>query len=135
MDDMSGHRLICQNPGTAAQVSAGAMLVQNLLAREMRSTLTVNNYFGVLQAVLSASRHRGAARLPDRGFSRPGARAARCGKRRGAGVPGLSRGIAAFARIAAFRDFVLEEIMAYRRSREAHRTPGQRLERHNFATT
>ncbi|MFN0113705.1 MAG: LysR family transcriptional regulator, partial [Paracoccaceae bacterium] len=52
LPDIAGHRLICQNPLTP-QVAAGAMLVQSLLAYDITSTLTVNNYFGVLQGVLS----------------------------------------------------------------------------------
>ena len=35
------------------QVAAGATLVQELLEYEVASLLTVNNYFGVLQAVLN----------------------------------------------------------------------------------
>ncbi len=60
-DDLKNHRLICQNT-TSAQVSAGAQLVQNLQARGVKSMLTVNNYYGVLQAV----RHNlGVGVLPD----------------------------------------------------------------------
>ncbi|GAA0293259.1 LysR family transcriptional regulator [Rhodovulum strictum] len=61
LDDLATHRLICQNTSTA-QVSAGARLVQELLAHPIRSTLTVNNYFGVLQAVLNGL---GIGVLPD----------------------------------------------------------------------
>jgi DNA-binding transcriptional LysR family regulator len=120
MDDMSSHRLICQNPG-AAQVSAGAILVQNLMAREMRSTLTVNNYFGVLQAVLS---HLGIGVLPDY-LTEDFPDLVRV-------LPDVESGeVPVFLaypeelrhsrRIAVFRDFVLEEIMAYRRSRLTER--------------
>nr|MDA3888687.1 LysR family transcriptional regulator [Allgaiera sp.] len=51
LEDLSQHRLICQNT-QASQVAAGAALVQSLLAYDVPSTLTVNNYFGVLQGVL-----------------------------------------------------------------------------------
>ncbi|OIQ75838.1 HTH-type transcriptional regulator CynR [mine drainage metagenome] len=61
LEDLSAHRLICQNT-TTPQVAAGATLVQNLLAYDVRSTLTVNNYFGVLQAVLA---NLGIGVLPD----------------------------------------------------------------------
>ncbi len=61
MEDISNHRLICQNPN-APQVSAGAVLVHNLLACEVSSTLTVNNYFGALQAVIA---NVGVGVLPD----------------------------------------------------------------------
>jgi DNA-binding transcriptional LysR family regulator len=40
----------------------GRALVQELLAHDISSTLTVNNYFGVLQAVLA---HLGIGVLPD----------------------------------------------------------------------
>src|SRR6056297_119334 len=46
LQDLSGHRLICQSPGTH-QVSAGATMVQELLTYDVPSMLTVNNYFGV----------------------------------------------------------------------------------------
>jgi DNA-binding transcriptional LysR family regulator len=61
LEDLSTHRLICQNT-TTPQVAAGATLVQNLLAYDIPSTLTVNNYFGVLQAVLA---NLGIGVLPD----------------------------------------------------------------------
>ncbi|WP_099824150.1 LysR family transcriptional regulator [Oceaniglobus indicus] len=61
MSDMSSHRLICQN-AMSPQVSAGAILIQELLSYELPSLLTINNYFGVLQAVLS---NLGIGVLPD----------------------------------------------------------------------
>ncbi|MGB8812109.1 MAG: LysR family transcriptional regulator [Paracoccaceae bacterium] len=61
MDDFTQHRLICQHAGTA-QVSAGALLVAELMSHDIPSTLTVNNYFGVLQGVLN---HLGIGVLPD----------------------------------------------------------------------
>lgn len=61
MDDLSAHRLICQNPNSA-QVSAGAQLISELTEHSIHSTLYVNNYFGVLQAVLH---DLGVGVLPD----------------------------------------------------------------------
>ncbi|WP_212524620.1 LysR family transcriptional regulator [Actibacterium sp. MT2.3-13A] len=61
LEDLSRHRLICQNT-SSAQVSAGAKLVQELMTHDIPSTLTVNNYFGVLQAVLH---DLGIGVLPD----------------------------------------------------------------------
>ena len=58
---MSKHRLICQNP-RSAQVQAGLSLVQNLMTQDIPSMLTVNNYFGVLQAVIH---DLGIGILPD----------------------------------------------------------------------
>ncbi len=61
MGDIAQHRLICQSP-TSFQVAAGATLVQELLEYDVSSLLTVNNYFGVLQAVLN---NLGIGVLPD----------------------------------------------------------------------
>ncbi|MGC9417736.1 MAG: LysR family transcriptional regulator [Rhodovulum sp.] len=61
MDDLADHRMICQNT-SSTQVSAGARLVRELMTHPIRSTLTVNNYFGVLQAVLNGL---GIGVLPD----------------------------------------------------------------------
>ena len=59
--DMADHRLICQNPGSD-QVSAGAVMIQSLLTNNIQSRLNVNNYYGVLQAVLH---DLGIGSLPD----------------------------------------------------------------------
>jgi DNA-binding transcriptional LysR family regulator len=118
IEDIAQHRLICQNP-RAAQVSAGMTLVQQLLTHDIRSTLTVNNYFGVLQSVLSGL---GIGVLPDYIIEDfPSVRRV---------IPDLESGevpvFLAFPeelrqskRIAAFRDFVQEEIFAHRQTRKA----------------
>ncbi|MBV7392886.1 LysR family transcriptional regulator [Mameliella sediminis] len=114
LEDMSGHRLICQNPNSA-QVSAGKALVQQLLAYEMPATLTVNNYFGVLQAVIS---NLGIGVLPDyiiEDFPKvkrvlPDVESVE--------VPvflAYPEELRQSKRVAAFRDFVQEEIIAHRR--------------------
>jgi DNA-binding transcriptional LysR family regulator len=114
LPDIAGHRLICQNPATP-QVAAGAMLVQSLLSYDISSTLTVNNYFGVLQGVLS---HLGIGVLPDyltEDFPNlvrvlPDIESAE--------VPvflAYPEELRQSKRVAAFRDFVMEEIMAYRK--------------------
>ncbi len=112
--DMKHHRLISQRVNST-QVSAGAKLVQELLANDVPSILTVNNYFGVLQAVLA---NIGVGVLPDYVTE---------------DFPELQRVLPdiesnevpvflAFPeelrqsrRIAAFRDFVTEEIISYRK--------------------
>jgi len=114
LEDLHDHRLICMNT-TTAQVSAGASYVQELLTHDVRSLLTVNNYFGVLQAVLNGL---GIGVLPDYVVH---------------DFPDLERVLPtsqsneipvflAFPeelrhskRVAAFRDFVTEEIFEYRR--------------------
>ncbi|MBV2361072.1 LysR family transcriptional regulator [Thalassococcus sp. CAU 1522] len=118
IEDMSKHRLICQNT-RAAQVSAGLNLVQQLLTFDIRSTLTVNNYFGVLQAVIS---NLGIGVLPDyiiEDFPNvvrvlPDVESVE--------VPvflAYPEELRQSKRIAAFRDFVQEEIIAHRRSLKA----------------
>jgi DNA-binding transcriptional LysR family regulator len=112
--ELSKHRLICQQAG-AAQVSAGARIVNELLAQDPASTLKVNNYFGVLQGVLN---HLGIGVLPE--YLTPD-------------FPHLERvlpdvesdDVPVFLaypeelrhsrRVAAFRDFVVDEVMAHRR--------------------
>jgi len=113
-EHLSEHRLICQNV-TTTQVSAGANFVQELLTYDVPSTLTVNNYFGVLQAVRS---NLGIGVLPDYVIQDfPNIQRV---------LPELeSKEIPVFLafpeelrqsrRIAVFRDFVTEEIIAHRK--------------------
>jgi DNA-binding transcriptional LysR family regulator len=114
VEDLQNHRLICQNP-RSAQVGAAALVVRELNTNDINSLLTVNNYFGVLQGVLHGL---GIGVLPDyliRDF------------------PELERVLPDIAsnevpvflaypeelrqskRIGAFRDFVQDEIIAYRK--------------------
>ncbi len=114
MQDLSAHRLICQNTASF-QVSAGASLVQELLTYDIPSTLTVNNYFGVLQAVLA---NLGIGVLPDyvtEDFPKlvrvlPDVESVE--------VPvflAYPEELRQSKRIAVFRDFVTEEIIEYRK--------------------
>lgn len=115
--DFSHHRLICQHAGTA-QVAAGANLVADLMAADIPSTLTVNNYFGVLQGVLN---HLGIGVLPDyltedfphlvRVF--PDVESTE--------VPvflAYPEELRHSKRVSVFRDFVLEEIFAFRKRQQ-----------------
>ncbi|MEQ9257774.1 MAG: LysR substrate-binding domain-containing protein, partial [Roseovarius sp.] len=113
-EDLPQHRLICQNP-RSAQVGAGATLVQELMTYEIPSLLTVNNYYGVLQSVLQ---QLGIGVLPDY-LSRDFPELVRV-------LPDIqSSEVPVFLaypselrqskRIAAFRDFVQEEIIHYRK--------------------
>lgn len=117
LEDLRDHRLICQSP-QAAQVSAGALLVRELLALAIRSRLTINNYFGALQAVLN---DLGIGMLPDyltQDFPNlvrvlPDVESAE--------VPvflAYPEELRHSKRIAAFRDFVTEEIFALRRRQQ-----------------
>lgn len=118
IEDISHHRLICQNV-TTTQVSAGAQLVRELQTHDIKSMLTVNNYFGVLQSVKAGL---GIGVLPDYVIE---------------DFPDVQRVLPdvesnevpvflAFPeelrqsrRIAAFRDFVTEEIIAHRKRMKA----------------
>ncbi|MBW6419437.1 LysR family transcriptional regulator [Celeribacter sp. PS-C1] len=115
VDDLSTHRLICQNPN-AHQVAAGARLVEELNEHDIRSKLFVNNYFGVLQAVLN---HLGIGVLPDY-LVESAPHLVRV-------LPNLESGeVPVFLaypeelrhskRIEVFRDFITEEINAHRRN-------------------
>ncbi|CUJ96086.1 LysR family transcriptional regulator [Shimia thalassica] len=114
MGDLNDHRLICQNINSA-QVGAGANLVQTLLSNDIPSVLYVNNYFGVLQAVLH---DLGIGVLPDY-VVQDFPNLVRV-------LPEVDSGeIPVFLaypeelrqskRIAAFRDFVQEEIISHRK--------------------
>ncbi len=115
MEDLASHRLISQNPDTATQVAAGAILVQSLMAVDVRSSLTVNSYFGVLQGVIN---HIGIGVLPDY-LTEDFPNLVRV-------LPDIESGevpvflaypeeLRQSRRIAAFRDFVMQEIMEYRK--------------------
>ncbi|MEO0666877.1 MAG: LysR family transcriptional regulator [Pseudomonadota bacterium] len=113
-EDVTMHRLICQSVN-ATQVGASASLAQHLLTYDVRSLLTVNNYFGVLQAVLQ---DLGLGILPDY-VSLSEERLIRVLPQiESADVPvflAYPEELRQSKRIAAFRDFVQEEIMAYRK--------------------
>ena len=112
--DMARHRLICQNPNTP-QVAAGASLVQHVMGHEIPSILFVNNYFGVLQAVLN---HIGIGVLPDYLTDDFPNLVPVLADVHSAEVPvflAYPEELRQSKRVAAFRDFVTEEIMAYRK--------------------
>ena len=118
LEDLKSHRLICQST-TAQQVSASSIFTHKLLSSGVRSLLTVNNYFGILQAMRS---HLGIGALPDY-VTEDFPDLVRV-------LPDMeSRDIPVFLaypeelrhskRIAAFRDFVTEEIIARRKRMRA----------------
>ncbi|WP_378943645.1 LysR family transcriptional regulator [Paracoccus sp. R86501] len=112
--DLSDHRLICQKPDVP-QVTAGARLVQDLMAQNVGSTLTVNNYFGVLQAVLA---NLGIGVLPDYLTASHPDLVRVFPDHESSEVPvflAYPEELRQTRRVAVFRDFVLEEIQAYRR--------------------
>jgi DNA-binding transcriptional LysR family regulator len=115
-EDLGGHRLITQTPASP-QVRAGADFVQPFLAHT-RSSLTVNTYFGILQAVVHGL---GVGSLPDYVTADfpdlvnvlPGEESAP--------IPvylAYVEELRHSKRVSAFRDFVLEEISAFKRRGE-----------------
>ncbi len=114
IDDLLEHRLICQGTN-AFQVAAGASLVQQLLTSNIKSTLTVNNYFGVLQGVLS---HLGIGVLPDYLIMDFPQIERVLDSVESHEVPvflAFPEELRHSKRVAAFRDFVTDEIMANRK--------------------
>ncbi|WPZ27994.1 LysR family transcriptional regulator [Sulfitobacter sp. OXR-159] len=114
MEDMTDHRLICQNTDSD-QVGAGLQLVKELMMYDLRSLLTVNNYFGVLQGVVH---HLGLGVLPNyliQDFPHivqvmPDIESAE--------VPvylAYPEELRQSKRVAAFKDFMQEEIITYRK--------------------
>ena len=122
-EDLTAHRLICQHT-SSAQVSAGAALVQELLTYDIPSTLTVNNYFGVLQAVLN---NLGVGVLPDYLIDDFPDLVRVLPEVESNEVPvflAYPEEVRQSKRIMAFRDFVMEEIMAHRK-RQRQEAEGQ----------
>ncbi len=118
LEDLSRHRLVCQNLNVT-QVRAGATLVEELLTHDIRSMLTVNNYFGVLQAVLAGL---GIGVLPDYVVEDFPHIVRVLPHVQSNEVPvflAYPEELRQSKRIAAFRDFVTEEIIAFRKSRKA----------------
>jgi DNA-binding transcriptional LysR family regulator len=112
--DMRHHRLICQNPNSV-QVSAAARMVQELLTGDIRSLLTVNNYFGVLQAVIN---HLGIGILPNYVTQDFPHLVSVLPEVLGGSVPvflAYPEELRQSKRIAAFRDFVMAELAETRR--------------------
>ncbi len=117
VEDLSVHRLICQNM-SSFQVAAGASLVQELLAGSP-ALLTVNNYFGVLQGVLADI---GIGVLPDYVIEDFPQIERVLPEIESNEVPvflAYPEELRQSKRIAAFRDFVTEEIIAHRRRQKA----------------
>jgi len=114
MEDLAQHRILCQNP-RSAQVGAGATLVGELMTYDIPSLLTVNNYFGVLQGVLN---NIGIGVLPNY-LSQDFSELVRVlPEVQSSDVPvflAYPEELRQSQRIKTFRDFVQEEIVAYRK--------------------
>ena len=115
IEDLSDHRLICQNTDSD-QVGAGLNLIQSLLMNDVRSLLTVNNYFGVLQGVLH---HLGIGVLPDYVVEEFSGLVRVLPETESVEVPvflAYPEELRQSQRVAAFRDFVQDEIVTYRKA-------------------
>lgn len=115
LSDLAAHRLIFQDI-QSAQVGASVSLVQHLMTYNIRSLLTVNNYFGVLQGVLS---NIGIGVLPDYITQDFPDLVTVLPEVSSADIPvylAFPEELRQSKRIAAFRDFVQDEIISYRRT-------------------
>lgn len=114
MPDIARHRLICQNPASF-QANAGSRLVEELMTYDVQSMLTVNNYYGVLQSVRS---DLGIGVLPDYVTEDFPELVRVLPDVQSQEVPvflAYPEELRSSKRIAVFRDFVMEEIIAYRK--------------------
>jgi DNA-binding transcriptional LysR family regulator len=112
--ELTGHRPITQSP-SSPQARAGAEFVQPYLASNPRSHLTVNTYFGILQSVIHGL---GIGTLPDYVTADFPDLVQVLPEAESAPIPvylAYVEELRHSKRISAFRDFVLEEITAFRR--------------------
>lgn len=117
--DIAKFRLVSQN-ANAPQVAAGAALVRELNSHPISSSFTVNNYFGVLQAVVN---HLGIGLLPDYLTEDFPSLIRVLPDVESAEVPvflAYPEELRQSKRITAFRDFILDGVIAYRRNRSAN---------------
>lgn len=122
LDGLKDHRLICQNTDSA-QVGASVSLVQELLTHEVNSLLTVNNYFGVLQGVLH---NLGIGVLPDYLANDFPELIRVLTQVESTDIPvflAYPEELRHSQRISAFRDFVQEEILLYRKQLKNNQKP------------
>jgi DNA-binding transcriptional LysR family regulator len=114
IEDIRDYRLICQNTNSD-QVGAGLNLIQQLMMYDIRSLLTVNNYFGVLQGVLN---NLGIGVLPDYLTQDFPDLVRVLPEIESAEVPvflAYPEELRQSQRVAAFKDFVQDEIITYRK--------------------
>ncbi len=114
IQEVSSHRLICQST-ESAQVGAGLNLIQQLMLNDVKSLLTVNNYFGVLQGVLH---NVGIGVLPDYLTQDFPDLVRILPEVESADVPvflAYPEELRQSKRVSAFKDFVQDEIISYRK--------------------
>lgn len=114
-DDLINHRMISQNL-SVRQVSENVKWLKPLLDAEHSSHLTVNNYFGVLQATLN---HVGIGVLPDYVSRKFPGLVTVLPEEKSQEIPvflAYPEELRQSKRVAAFRDFVVEEIREYKKA-------------------
>ena len=112
------HRLITQSPASP-QVRAGADFVQRLLGAAPSSSLAVNNYFGILQGVIHGL---GIGSLPDYLTGDFPDLVNILPEEQSAPIPiyiAYVEELRHSKRVCAFRDFMIEEITAFKRGEPA----------------
>ncbi|PID36618.1 MAG: LysR family transcriptional regulator [Rhodobacterales bacterium] len=112
--DLHHHRLICHS-ANSTQVSAGSAFVERLLTHDIPSILTVNSYFGALQGVLN---NLGIGVLPNYIAADFTDLVQVLEGEESKEVPvylAYPEELRQSKRVAAFRDFVVEEIAEYRK--------------------
>ncbi len=113
-DELANHRLITHSPASP-QVRAGADFVLPFLSSNAQSLLTVNSYFGILQGVMQGI---GVGALPDYVITEGTNLVPVLPDDQSAPIPvylAYVEELRHSKRITAFRDFMLEEITAYKR--------------------
>jgi len=119
LDDLESHRIISQN-SSAPQVAASAAMIRRLYERDISSHLRVNNYFGILQAVIHGL---GIGVLPDYLTEDFPNLVNVLPEDSSNEVPvylAYPEELRQSKRVEAFREFVVDEVIAYRkRNKEA----------------
>lgn len=115
LEALGSHRLITHSPN-APQVRAGANFVQETLGGFSQASLTVNSYFGIMQGVINGL---GIGTLPDYVTADFPELVNILPHAQSAPIPvyiAYVEELRHSKRISAFRDFVLEEITAFKKA-------------------
>jgi len=118
LEALENHRLITHGPN-AAQVRAGADFVHEILGGFHRASLMVNSYFGIMQCVMNGL---GIGTLPDYVTADFPDLVTVLPEVQSAPIPvyiAYVEELRHSKRVSAFRDFVLEEITAFKRKHSA----------------
>ncbi|NOX39490.1 MAG: LysR family transcriptional regulator [Alphaproteobacteria bacterium] len=114
LEDLSSHRIISQN-SNAPQVAASASMIRRIISADIASHLRVNNYFGILQGVVQGL---GIGVLPDYLTEDFPSLVNVLPDETSNEVPvylAYPEELRHSKRVEAFRDFVVDEVITYRR--------------------